>query len=165
MGIHRGIWVLFWKRSRIKGYQGVVRRSLVCRVDFNVVRFPSKHSSGSRLNATMRRISNVINDLELRILPLIEGSFTWCGGQDNRSSSRLDHFLVFEGSESKFNRVIQRVFPKLISDHSPILLEGRGFRNGLNPFRFENMWLNEEGFYDMVKGWWLSLDFSSSSKN
>lgn len=87
------------------------------------------------------------------------------GGQDNRSSSRLDHFLVFEGSESKFNRVIQRVFPKLISDHSPILLEGRGFTNGLNPFRFENMWLNEEGFYDMVKGWWLSLDFSSSSKN
>lgn len=81
MGIHRAIWVLFWKRSRIKGYQGVVRRSLVCRVDFNVVRFPSKHSSGSRLNATMRRISNVINDLELRILPLIEGSFTWVEGK------------------------------------------------------------------------------------
>lgn len=94
----------------------------MCRVDFNVVRFPSKHSSGSRLNATMRRISHVINDLELRILPLIEGSFTWGGGQDNRSSSRLDHFQAFEGSESKFNRVIQRVFPKLISDHSPILL-------------------------------------------
>lgn len=125
----------------------------MCRVDFNVVRFPSKHSSGSRLNVTMRRISNVINDLELRIIPLIEGSFTWCGMQDNCSSSRLDHFLVFEGWESKFNRVIQRVFPKLISNHSPILLKGRGFRYGLNPFRFENMWLKEEGFYDMVKGW------------
>lgn len=125
----------------------------MCRVGFNVVRFPSKHNSGSRLNVTMRRISNVINDLELRIIPLIEGSFTWCGMQDNRYSSRLDHFLVFEGWEKKFNRVIQRVFPKLISDHSLILLKGRGFRNGLNPFRFENMWLKEEGFYDMVKDW------------
>lgn len=123
----------------------------MCRVDFNVVRFPSRHSSGLRLNAAMRRFSNVINDLELRILPLIKGSFSWCGGQDNRSSSRLDHFLVFEGWESKFSGVIQRVFPKLISNHSPILLEGRGFRNGLNPFKIENMWLKEEGFYGLVK--------------
>ena len=27
-------------------------------------------------------------------------------------------------------------------------------------FRFENTWLEEEGFKDQVKNWWLSFDFT-----
>ena len=59
-------------------------------------------------------------------------------------------------SDISFSGVIQRVLPKSVSDHSPVLLEGGGFRNGPSPYRFENMWLKEEGFFDLVKGWWLS---------
>ena len=38
--------------------------------DFNIVRFPEERSGGDRLNANMRRFSEVINDLELKDLPL-----------------------------------------------------------------------------------------------
>lgn len=58
--------------------------------------------------------------------------------------SRLDQFLVYEGVESHFIGVIQRILSKFVSDHSPALLDGGGFRNGPSPFRFEKMWLRVE---------------------
>ena len=39
-----------------------------------------------------------------------------------------------------------------MSDHFPILLDGGGVRRGPIPFRFENMWLKEEGFKELLKG-------------
>ena len=33
---------------------------------------------------------------------------------------------------------------------------------GLIPFRFENMWLKEEGFKDMLRIWWQNLNFKGS---
>ena len=29
---------------------------------------------------------------------------------------------------------------------------------GILPFRFENMWLKEEGFKNLVNEWWCSLE-------
>ena len=33
-------------------------------------------------------------------------------------------------------------------------------KNGLMLFRFENMWLKEEGFKEKVQEWWAGLNFS-----
>lgn len=44
----------------------------------------------------IRRFSEVIKDLQLRDLPLLGGSFTWSGGLNNHTQSRLDRFLVLE---------------------------------------------------------------------
>ena len=38
-------------------------------------------------------------------------------------------------------------------DHSLIFLDEGGLRRGSTPFRFENMWLKEEGFKDILKRW------------
>ncbi|RVW50375.1 hypothetical protein CK203_086395 [Vitis vinifera] len=48
--------------------------------DFNLVRFPEERSRGGGLTATMRRFSEVLEDLELRDYPLRGGPFTWRGG-------------------------------------------------------------------------------------
>ena len=58
--------------------------------------------------------------------------------------------------------VVQSALSRPVLDHFPILLDGGGVRRGPVPFRFENMWLQEEGFKDLLGGWWQGLRFSGS---
>ena len=53
--------------------------------DFNLVRFPEERNKGGGLIASMRRFSEVIEDLELRDFPLTGGPFTWEGGLNNQA--------------------------------------------------------------------------------
>ena len=118
-----------------------------------MIRFPSEHSRGGRVSSSMRRFSKMIDDLDLRDLPLQGGPFTWSGGLNSQSMSRLDQFLVTEDWESHFNGVVQCIPPRLVSDHFLILFDGGGVRSGPTPFRFENMWSKEEGFKDLLNRW------------
>ena len=52
--------------------------------NFNVIRFFGEMNSVSRLSSAMRRFSKVIEDLELRDLPLQEKSFMWRCGLNNQ---------------------------------------------------------------------------------
>ncbi|RVX18219.1 hypothetical protein CK203_006709 [Vitis vinifera] len=151
--------------------------------DFNMIRFPFEHSRGGRLSPTMRRFSEVIEELELRDLSLQGrgggGMFTWSGGYNNLLKSIIDRFLISEDWEVHFQGIIQVVLARPVSDHSPIILDGRergggggGMRRGPTPFRFENMWLKEEGFKEVLRNWWegiqgvcvLSLEEEESRK-
>ncbi|RVW33333.1 putative ribonuclease H protein [Vitis vinifera] len=73
--------------------------------DFNVVRFPSERSREGRLTGSMRRFSEVIEELALKDLPLHGGLFTWSGGLNGLSRSRLDRFLISEDWENHFSGV------------------------------------------------------------
>ena len=110
----------------------------------------------------MRRFSDILNDLELRDLPLQVRPYTWRGGLNDRSRSRLDRFLVTVDWESHCNKVIQRCLLRPVSDHFPILLDSDGVRTGPSPFRFKLMWLKYEGFKRILKGWWQNLQFYGS---
>ena len=48
--------------------------------DFNVNCFPFERSRVGRLNISMRRFSEVIDEMELVDLPLSGGNFNWRGG-------------------------------------------------------------------------------------
>ena len=52
---------------------------------------------------------------------------------------------------------MQRVLPKLLSDHSLVFVEEGVFRNGSCPFKFKNMWLKENDVFDLLKEWWMGL--------
>ncbi|RVW22689.1 Transposon TX1 uncharacterized 149 kDa protein [Vitis vinifera] len=122
--------------------------------DFNVILSPEERNRGGSLNSNMRRFSEVIEDLELEDLPMVGGPFTWIGGVNNQSFSKLDRFLVNEGWDSHFGDARQFVLPRSVFDHFPVLLDGGGLRRGPSPFRFENMWLKVEGVKDLLKHWW-----------
>ena len=130
--------------------------------DFNVVKFPTERSRKGRLTESMRRFSEVIEELALRDMPLHGGPFTWSGGLNGLSKSRLDRSLISEDWENHFNGVIQCSLPRPVSNHFPILLDGGGVRSGPSPFQFENMWLKEEGFKELLKGWWQGFNYSGT---
>ena len=83
--------------------------------DFNMVRFPIERGRGGRISSSMRRFSDVIADLELRDIPLQGGPFTWRGGRNNCSMSKLDHFPISDDRESYFSSVVQSTLPMPIS--------------------------------------------------
>jgi hypothetical protein len=50
----------------------------------------------------------------------------------------------------------------MCSNHTPMLLTRGGIHNGKHFFKFENMWLKEEGYVDKVRDWWGSFFFEGS---
>ena len=78
--------------------------------------------------------------------------------------ARIDRFLVSEEWDCLFGGTRQSILPRPTSDHFPILIEGgRVIPKRPSPFRFENMWIKEEGFKDLIKVWWQWLEFRGTS--
>ena len=50
-----------------------------------MVKYPEERSRRGGLFASMRRFTEVVEDLELRDYPLQGGPFTWRGGLNNQS--------------------------------------------------------------------------------
>jgi hypothetical protein len=75
----------------------------------------------------------------------------WSNNCDSPSWSRLDKFLVCLEWEVKFPDLFQKRLHRLCSDHFSILLDFGGIQGGKQSFKFQNMWLNVEGFVDRVR--------------
>ena len=120
---------------------------------------PFEIARGGNFSPSMRRFAEIVNELGLRDMPLEGGLFTWSGGRNGRSMSRLDRFLVSFDWESQFCNVAQRSLPRPISDHFPLMLDSDGVRSGPTPFLFELMWLKFRGLRELIKGWWQNLKF------
>ena len=130
--------------------------------DFNVVCFPSERLGCSRLSSHMMDFLDFIEEYNLVDLPLGGGPYTWGSGSDHPSRSCIDRFFVSFDWEDFYLDVCQKLMPRPLSDHYPILLEVGSMLRGKIPFRFENMRLKTEGFVDRVQSWWSSYSFSGS---
>ena len=82
--------------------------------------------------------------------------------RENVVMSHIDWFLYTDEWEDCYPTVVQRRLPRLLSDHFPIMLESGASLKGNRPFWFENMWIQAEGFGEMVKGWWDSYQFEGT---
>ncbi|RVW29476.1 hypothetical protein CK203_093707 [Vitis vinifera] len=153
----------FWRCAGVLGQEGAAFIGSGSGELFCVLQIQKLAVGEADYLLQMRRFSEIMEDLELRDLPLQGGSFTWKGGLNNQSHSRLDRFLISNEWEDHFSGSVQYVLPKPTSDHFPILLDGGGVRSGPMPFRFENMWLKEEGFKEKMQGWWVGLNCSGSA--
>jgi len=131
--------------------------------DFNVVRFPSQRSNEGRLTFAMTDFLNFIDSYNLIDLPLEGGCFTWTSHEEMPVLSRIDRFLFTCDWEDHFQGMHQVLLPKITSDHFLIMLQGRDVASVKRPFKFENMWLEVDGFCEVVSSFWGEIRVSGSS--
>ncbi|KAE8669530.1 hypothetical protein F3Y22_tig00112231pilonHSYRG00215 [Hibiscus syriacus] len=79
------------------------------------------------------------------------GRFTWCNNRESPKWVRLDRFLISGSFLNQFPNVINKMLPRSLSDHNPILLVEECNNWGPKPFRFYNYMLEEDGFAGVVK--------------
>ncbi|XP_019434024.1 PREDICTED: uncharacterized protein LOC109340748 [Lupinus angustifolius] len=72
--------------------------------------------------------------------------------------SMIDIFLVNDGWLTKWGALVQ--FPRIFSDHCPILLKNDVSYWGPTPFRTNKYWLSDHRFGQLVTDEWNKLDFS-----
>ena len=113
MDFYRDLWPnpeerYFW--DELGAIKGLWNGSWCVVGDFNVILSLEERSRGGSLNSNMRRFSKIIEDLELKDLPLFGSLFTWSGGVNNQTFSRLDRFLINERWDCYF-RVRDSVLP------------------------------------------------------
>ena len=137
--------------EELSGIRSVWGTPWVCGGDFNVVRYSYERVGGKSPVSAMRDFSEYITEEELVDLPLEGDCFTWSNGT---ALSRLDRFLISSDWEGEHMDIRQYCLPRVVSDHKPVFLVGGGMNRGPTPFRFENMWLQVEGFKDLVRKWW-----------
>jgi hypothetical protein len=133
--------------------------ALVYRGDFNVTLYQNERSGGVRRRRAVAAFADFIVEMGLMDLPLSGGVSTW---SNTLTWSRLDRFLVSPEWEFSYPGLLQKKLLRVCSDHAPIILLRGCSQNGKSSFKFENMWLKEEGFVDKVSSWWSSFSFTGS---
>lgn len=65
--------------------------------------------------------------------------------------------MVSEEWDEGFRNIKQSIMHRVISDHSPLMLQCGNWEPVKSYFKFENWWLLTEGFKDRIKNWWDSF--------
>ena len=121
--------------------------------DFNTIRYPSERFGCEAFSLAMFAFSDFIEANYLVDLPLEGASFTWFKDLGLDCMSRIDRTLVSVDWVDHFGTMSQRVLPCVVSDHCPLLVVAGSVNKGRSAFKFENMWLKEEGFVERVRQW------------
>lgn len=109
--------------------------------------------------------NDIISSLGLLEIPLKGRRYTWSNMQQNPLLERLD--WVFTSASWTLNFPNTSVLPmtRNISDHVPyvVKIDTKIPRSPI--FRFENYWVEVEGFFDIVNSAWaLDPDFEDPAK-
>jgi len=124
--------------------------------DFNLIARTEDKNNSLVNRAMMGRFRRLINDLELKELPMLGRKFTWSNHQDVPTLVRLDRVLCSTQWELLFPNCLLQSCATDGSDHCPLLLGLNDVQPGKARFHFEAFWTKLEGFQEGVATAWAS---------
>jgi hypothetical protein len=122
--------------------------------DFNFYRFAeSRNRDGANMQDTFI-FNEVISHLGLVELPIKGRSYTWSNMQQDPLLVQLDWFFTSTSWTLQFPNTIVNPLAKPVSDHIPCVIDIGTKIPKASIFRFENFWVRQPGFMDIVKNIW-----------
>jgi endonuclease/exonuclease/phosphatase family metal-dependent hydrolase len=119
--------------------------------DFNLIRGPENRRRIGGNNNNMTNFNATIQAHDLEEIPLKGREFTWSNMQDSPLLERLDWVFTSPDWTTEFPNTLSFPLARLGSDHVPIHVQIGNNIPKSSIFRFENHWLEFDGFYDTVK--------------
>ncbi|GKE65662.1 RNA-directed DNA polymerase, eukaryota, reverse transcriptase zinc-binding domain protein, partial [Tanacetum coccineum] len=102
-------------------------------------------------------MNTVWNEQERVDLPIGGRCFTWMNKASTKLS-KLDRFIISKYVIDLLPDIRITVLDRIWSDHNLILLHVDKIDFGPSPFKLYNSWLLRDGFDDLIKSEWDSLD-------
>uniref|UniRef100_A0A803P8A0 Reverse transcriptase domain-containing protein n=1 Tax=Cannabis sativa TaxID=3483 RepID=A0A803P8A0_CANSA len=143
---------VFW--DELAGLSSICGESWCVGGDFNVTRRVGEKLNSSSSTRSMKLFDGLIRELQLIDPKLENGSFTWSNFRAIPICSRLDRFLFLNNWNVVFPFVRQEMLVRLVSDHSPVVIDSKPPKWGPGPFRFDNHWLEHKSFSKCFESWW-----------
>jgi hypothetical protein len=122
--------------------------------DFNFIRSQdNRNLPGGDMNAIFL-FNELISHLGLLELPLKDRSYTWSNMQQNPPLVQLDWFFSTPNWTSVYPNIVVIPLAKPTSDHVPCVVTIDTVIPHANIFRFENYWVEQQGFMECVSATW-----------
>jgi hypothetical protein len=125
--------------------------------DFNLIYKVEDKNNNNYNQAMMGRFRRLIDDLDLKDIPLHGRKFTWSNQQANPTLVRLDRALCTIDWDSLYPNVLVQSAASEDSDHCPLLLGLKDIKPGRRCFHFEAFWPKIDGFLEAVQQAWGSV--------
>jgi hypothetical protein len=124
--------------------------------DFNLIRSPENRNRGGGDNNIMLLFNSIIQHLDLEEIPLKGRAFSWSNMQLDPLLEKLDWIFTSSEWTSTYPDTMAIPLAKLSSDHIPIQVKIGNAITRANIFRFEEFWLDIDGFGELVASNWLN---------
>ena len=131
--------------------------------DFNLIRSPDDRNREGGDAHNMMLFNNVIQSHDLMEVPLKGRTFTWSNMQDPPLLEKLDWIFTCPSWTTTFPNTMAHPLSRIGSDHTPISIQVGTSIPKAQLFRFENHWLEFDGFYDTVNTLWNSSPYISDT--
>ncbi|GKA84791.1 RNA-directed DNA polymerase, eukaryota, reverse transcriptase zinc-binding domain protein, partial [Tanacetum coccineum] len=159
IGIHMVSKLPLW--NRLQDFMHYHNGSYIMFGDMNAVRNEQERVGSIFNNIEADYFNSFIDATGLVDLPIGGRCFTWMNKAGTKLS-KLDRFLISEDVIDLLLDIRITALDRIWSDHNPILLHVDKIDFGPSPFKLYNSWLLRDGFDDLIKSEWDSLDSNNS---
>jgi hypothetical protein len=122
--------------------------------DFNFYRSMENRNRGGANLQDIMTFNQIINNLGLQEIPLKGRNYTWSNMQEQPLLEQLDWCFTSANWILDYPNTLMLPLARTTSDHTPCAVQIRTSIPKAQIFRFENFWVDQPGFTEVVQMVW-----------